>query len=298
MAGIKSWLKAMRLRTLPLSLATVLTGNFLVLSGSGFSPLIFIFTISTTIFLQILSNLANDLGDHLKGTDNDNRVGPARTTQTGEITVGEMKKAVFIFIIFSLASGITLLLVSKLSSEALLTLFLTGVGAILAAVFYTLGKRPYGYRALGDFFVFLFFGIVGVCGSFYLHTGLFFPQLLLPAAAIGCFSAAVLNLNNMRDRVNDKENGKITLVVLLGQNKAKIYHVFLIIVGWLSITLFMLEIFSIVRHLIFYLALPLFVFHLIRVLKTDEPKRFDPELKRLAIASFLFSLLFGISIID
>jgi 1,4-dihydroxy-2-naphthoate octaprenyltransferase len=296
MASLTSWVKAMRLRTLPLSLATILTGNFLAMAIDRLVISVMIFSVLTTVFLQILSNLANDLGDHLKGTDNQNRIGPARATQSGEITVKEMKTGIFIFILLSLASGISLLVFSNMELKGFLFFLGLGFAAILAAIFYTMGKRPYGYRAMGDIFVFLFFGIVGVGGSFYLNSGEIFYDLIFPAMSIGFFSVAVLNMNNMRDHVNDKANDKNTLVVLLGFGKAKIYHSLLILGGCLTMAFFIFQNYYSPKNLIFLLAFPIFILNLIKVWKTDEPKYLDPELKKIAIGTFLLSILFGISI--
>ncbi len=296
MATFKSWVKAMRLRTLPLSLATILTGNFIAVAIHQWSVLVMILSIFTTIFLQILSNLANDLGDHLKGTDNQNRVGPARSTQSGEISIKEMKNGIGIFIFLSLITGILLLYFSKMDINGFLFFLGLGILAILAAIFYTIGKRPYGYRALGDLFVFLFFGIVGVGGSFYLHTGHLFNELFFPATTIGFFSVAVLNMNNMRDHVNDKANNKNTLVVVLGFEKAKWYHTFLILSGIISVSFFIFKNYHSPQNLIFLVVFPLYILNLIRVWKVTDPKDLDPELKKLALSTFLFSILFGISI--
>ncbi len=296
MASFKSWIKAMRLRTLPLSLATILTGNFLAMAIDRLEILVLVFSILTTVFLQILSNLANDLGDHLKGTDNQNRVGPARTIQSGEISVSEMKTGIFIFILLSLVSGISLLLFSNMDVKGFFFFLGLGIAAILAAIFYTMGKRPYGYRAMGDIFVFLFFGIIGVGGSFYLNSGEIFFGLIFPAASIGFFSAAVLNMNNMRDHVNDDANGKNTLVVILGFEKAKWYHTFLMMAGCISISYFVFHDYQSPKNLIFLSVFPVFILNLIKVWKTDEPKDLDPELKKIAIGTFLLSILFGLSI--
>lgn len=296
MATFKSWVKAMRLRTLPLSLATIFTGNFIAIAIHQWSVLVMILSILTTIFLQILSNLANDLGDHLKGTDNQNRVGPARSTQSGEISIKEMKNGIGIFIFLSLVTGILLLYFSKIDYNGFLFFLGLGILAILAAIFYTIGKRPYGYRAMGDLFVFLFFGMVGVGGSFYLHTGHLFNELFFPAATIGFFSVAVLNMNNMRDHVNDKANNKNTLVVVLGFEKAKGYHTFLILGGIISVSFFIFKNYHSPQNLIFLVVLPFYILNLIRVWKVTDPKDLDPELKKLALSTFLFSILFGISI--
>jgi 1,4-dihydroxy-2-naphthoate octaprenyltransferase len=296
MATFKSWVKAMRLRTLPLSLATILTGNFIAIAIDQWSVLLLILSFCTTIFLQILSNLANDLGDHLKGTDNQNRIGPARSTQSGEISINEMKMGIGIFIFLSLITGILLLYFSKMDNNGFLFFLGLGILAILAAIFYTIGKRPYGYRAMGDLFVFLFFGIVGVGGSFYLHTGHLFNELFFPAATIGFFSVAVLNMNNMRDHVNDKANNKNTLVVVLGFEKAKWYHTFLILGGIFSVSFFIFRNYYSPQNLIFLLVFPFYILNLIKVWKVTDPKDLDPELKKLALSTFLFSILFGISI--
>lgn len=286
----------MRLRTLPLSLATILTGNFIAMAVDQLVIIVMIFSILTTVFLQILSNLANDLGDHLKGTDNQNRVGPARSTQSGEISVKEMKMGILIFILLSLVSGILLLIFSKMDTNGFMIFLGLGIASILAALMYTIGKRPYGYRAMGDLFVFLFFGILGVGGSFYLHTGRLFYELIYPAIAIGLFSVSVLNMNNMRDHINDKANNKNTLVVVLGFEKAKWYHTFLILGGLISVSFFVLHNYHSPQNLIFLLVFPLYILNLIRVWKVNDPKDLDPELKKLALSTFLFSILLGISI--
>ncbi len=296
MASTKSWIKAMRLRTLPLSMATIITGNFLAYAVNSFSWMVFIFSVLTTIALQILSNLANDLGDHLKGTDNENRVGPSRATQTGEISVKEMKGGIFLFILLSLIFGITLLVVSQLNLEHFIYFLVLGIASISAAIFYTIGKNAYGYKAMGDFFVFIFFGLVGVAGSFYLQTGMINFQILLPAATIGFFSAGVLNLNNLRDHDNDKASNKNTLVVLLGIANGKIYHYSLIILSWIFIMVFVFMNFYKWELLTPFITLPLFILHLVRVSKATTSQKFDPELKKLAIATFLFSILLAIGL--
>lgn len=295
MASIKSWIKAMRLRTLPLSLATILTGNFMAMAVEESLTSVMILSILTTIFLQVLSNLANDLGDHLKGTDNANRVGPARATQSGEISVAEMKKGIYLFIALSLISGVLLLYFSKIDQNGFIFFLGLGILSILAAIFYTIGKRPYGYRAMGDIFVFLFFGIVGVCGSFYLNTGRQ-AEIEWVAFAIGFFSTSVLNMNNMRDHVNDKANSKNTMVVLLGFEKARVYHTLLILGGCVCPVIFVSQNFNSPVHYLFLVSYPFFLSNLIRVWKVNNPRDLDPELKKLALSTFLFSILFGISI--
>lgn len=296
MASTKSWIKAMRLRTLPLSMATIITGNFLAFATGYFSWLVFVFSVLTTIALQILSNLANDLGDHLKGTDNENRVGPSRATQTGEISVQEMKNGIYLFVFLALVFGVSLLFFSKLNLEHFIYFLILGLASIAAAIFYTIGKNAYGYKAMGDLFVFIFFGLVGVGGSFYLQTGTISYQILLPAATIGFFSAGVLNLNNLRDHDNDKASNKNTLVVLLGIKNGKIYHYSIIFLSWLFIFLFVIINFYKWELLTPFITLPLFISHLVRVSKANSAEMLDPELKKLAIATFLFSILLAIGL--
>lgn len=298
---MKVWLKAFRLRTLPLSFSTILLGNalaFYSLSPSeidrSFSWTVFSLTLITTLFLQILSNLANDYGDATKGADNENRIGPKRAIQSGAISLVAMRNAILIFVMLSLVSGIALLLVS-LGSEFnyLFLLFLVlGILSIAAAIKYTVGKRAYGYSGLGDVFVFIFFGLVGVSGAYFLQQGSFSPEILLPAVTMGSFSVAVLNLNNMRDRVNDQAVGKNTLVVLLGAKNAKIYHGLLFVLAYVAWFGFAWMSSS---FLFFALAsLPVGVFHaihLLRIYRICDPKEFDPELKKIALSAFLFALL-------
>ena len=221
MSTTKNWLVAFRLRTLPLALSSIILGSMLAYADGIFSWPVAILAVTTTLFLQILSNLANDYGDSVSGVDNEHRVGPSRSVQGGAITASQMRRAVFLFAFLSLASGIGLIIVGTrgLQLESTLIYLVLGLGAIAAAIKYTVGKNPYGYQGLGDLFVFIFFGLVGVCGTYYLHTHQLPWDILLPAASVGLLSVAVLNLNNLRDRESDAASGKRTLVVKLGSEK-------------------------------------------------------------------------------
>jgi len=212
---MKRWLKAFRLRTLPLSLSGIVLGTVLAANEGEINAILLALCIATTILFQILSNLANDLGDSTSGVDNDHRVGPKRSTQTGEISPKEMKRAVIILSVLSLISGSAAAYLGSigLNQTYLLLFFVLGIASIGAAIKYTMGKSPYGYSGLGDVFVFLFFGWLSVLGTYFLQTHSFDAMLLLPASSIGLLSAGVLNMNNMRDHVNDKTNNKNTLVV-------------------------------------------------------------------------------------
>jgi 1,4-dihydroxy-2-naphthoate octaprenyltransferase len=249
----------------------------------------------TTLLLQVLSNIANDYGDSEKGTDNDDRIGPRRAIQSGILTFAEIRRAIIICAALSLVSG-CLLIYTALQEQALIAaVFLAmGVGAIIAALKYTIGKSAYGYHGMGDVFVLLFFGIVGVGGSYYLQAHLFDWTVLLPALSIGCFSTGVLNLNNMRDRISDAKAGKNTIVVMMGAHNARIYHTCLILVGWAAaITFVSLHFHSSVSFL-FILTAPLFWRNIFVVWKVKDPKDFDPYLKQLAISTFIFSIFFAI----
>ena len=292
---IKDWIKAFRLRTLPLAFSSIITGT--ALAFDEFDPITFSLALATTLFLQVLSNLANDYGDAEKGTDNENRVGPERAIQSGAISKSQIKKAIIIFVILSFSFGVSLVAYSMRDShiEYALALIVTGILCIVAAIKYTSRKKAYGYRGLGDLFVFIFFGLVGVLGSKFLYTASFELASLLPAMTIGFFSVAVLNLNNMRDWENDKASGKNTLVVKMGIKKAMHYHFLIITLGMIAPIFYsLLASFTLVSFVFLLSYFPL-LFHLVRVYKVSDVKYFDPELKRIALSAFLFSILFFLS---
>ncbi|MDF5223169.1 1,4-dihydroxy-2-naphthoate polyprenyltransferase, partial [Vibrio parahaemolyticus] len=218
------WLEAARPKTLPLALVSILTGSVLAYSAGHFSLTIAIMAFVTATLLQILSNLANDYGDSVQGTDNDKRLGPLRAMQSGAVSAKQMKQAIIFNIALTAISGLVLVFYSLSSLESIVTFIGLGILAILAAIAYTMGSKPYGYVGLGDISVFLFFGLLGVSGTYFLHTGHVDTTLFLPALGCGLLAVAVLNINNMRDIENDRECGKRTVAVRLGQRKAKQYH--------------------------------------------------------------------------
>ena len=292
---IKHWIKAFRLRTLPLSLSCIFLGSTLAMSEGHFNTIVFVLAIITTIFLQILSNLSNDYGDSIHGADNAERVGPARAVQSGVISSQQMKKAMIVFVVLSLISGIALVYegTKDIDLGYGLLFILLGIAAIAAAIKYTAGKNPYGYRGFGDLFVFLFFGIVGVSGTYYLHHHELNTLLLLPASAIGFLSAAVLNLNNMRDRIPDEKAGKRTLVVHLGKERAKYYHLFLLSAANICALTFLLSKYESPKQFLFLIVLPIHFLNLKKVFSYTDPSTLDPELKKIALSTLLFSVLLG-----
>ncbi|MBT8295954.1 MAG: 1,4-dihydroxy-2-naphthoate octaprenyltransferase, partial [Gramella sp.] len=231
MGKISSWINAARLRTLPLSISGIIVGSSIAAQVGYFDIAIFSLALGTTLGLQILSNFANDYGDGVKGTDNDDRIGPARAIQSGLISQKEMKLAMVVTAVSTLFLAILLIYAAFGSKQLLsaLIFFVLGIAAIIAAIKYTVGNSAYGYKGMGDIFVFIFFGLVAVYGSYYLYSKDHEISSIFPAMSIGFLSVAVLNLNNLRDRISDAKANKLTLVVKLGERKAKSYHYVLII---------------------------------------------------------------------
>ena len=296
---MKHWIQAARLRTLPLSVSGIIVGSFYAMSQSMFNWKIVIFALSTTLGLQILSNFANDYGDGIKGTDNDDRVGPKRAIQSGVITPEAMKRALVITSILTLISAILLIYVAFKDHNLGFSLFYLGLGilAIASAIRYTVGDSAYGYRGYGDLFVFLFFGLVSTLGVYFMFSKEMDWFLVLPATAIGFLSVAVLNLNNMRDEASDRKSNKNTLVVKMGGEKAKIYHYFLVISAMILILEFSyFKDFNIDQYIYVLAFIPL-IKHLVTVYKNKIPKELDPELKKVALSTFALSVLLSLSLI-
>ncbi|MFP2994697.1 1,4-dihydroxy-2-naphthoate polyprenyltransferase [Spongiivirga sp. MCCC 1A20706] len=291
---LQAWVSAARLRTLPLSISGIITGTALAYDENFFSWSIFILAIITTILFQVLSNFANDYGDGVKGTDNENRVGPKRAVQGGTITSSQMKIGVVIAAILAFISAILLIYVSFSWSSFLYIFIFTvlAIIAIIAAIKYTVGDSAYGYHGLGDLFVFVFFGLVAVGGSYFLFTKSFDFFIMAPAITIGLLSVAVLNLNNMRDEESDRLSNKNTIVVKFGGRWARKYHFVIIAIAFGCITYYSWQSFSSWNHLLPVLVIVPLSIHLTKVYKTNSNKLLDPELKKVALSTFLLSLLF------
>jgi 1,4-dihydroxy-2-naphthoate polyprenyltransferase len=294
---IQAWIQTCRPHTLALAFSGVAMGTVSALFYGFFDWLIFLMSLSTAVLLQTLSNLSNDYGDHFHGSDRNNRIGPIRGIHTGLISPDALKKAVYMNAILAFFSGLLLLVFSlnNIGIQAFIVFLLLGILSIWAAYFYTASKNPYGYKGLGDIFVFLFFGILSVSGTFYLQSARFYPEILLPACSIGLFSTAVLNINNIRDHENDKKNNKKTLVVIMGPDKALIYHIALIITGITSGVCYAFLLFDQLWQFIPLILLVFLLKHLIDFLRIKEKKEYNIALKQLVKAVVFFVLAFVLS---
>ena len=305
---MKNWIKAARLRTLPLSVSGIIMGSFiarwkLMQDGEPWDWTIFALALLVTLLYQVLSNFANDYGDGVKGTDQ-NRIGEAeqRAVASGKITAKQMRNAVILFSVLSLVA--TLLLLYKAFFPNFINEFYTfiglGIACILAAIGYTVGKKPYGYLGLGDIMVFIFFGLVSVCGSYFLFTKSFDWDILLPASAIGMLSAGVLNLNNMRDIENDAKSGKKTLALRLGFKNAMIYEMVILMLPPILVLIYMM-----INHLheqgkyyafIFFVTIFPLTSLRRKIIAVKEPKELDPFLKQVGIITLLMSVLVAVGL--
>ncbi|NNM18932.1 MAG: 1,4-dihydroxy-2-naphthoate octaprenyltransferase [Croceitalea sp.] len=298
MNKIKAWISAARLRTLPLSISGILVGTALA-NKAGFEDSgLFIWSLVTTIFFQITSNFANDYGDGVKGTDNAERLGPKRALQSGALGRAELKFGVILAALVSFVSSFILLYKAFGSDELgyLILFLILGICCVWAAIKYTVGESAYGYRGLGDFFVFMFFGLLAVIGTIFLYTKNIAPTNLLPAVAIGLLCVGVLNLNNLRDIASDGRAGKITMVVKMGLGKGKFYHYFLLISAFGCFMLYSILAKMTGWSLVYLIAFTPIFLHIHAVYKNKEPGYLDPELKKLALSTFALALLFYLAI--
>ncbi len=292
----KAWISAARPRTLPLALASIGMGSFLAASVGAFSLRVFLLCAFTTIFLQVLSNLANDYGDSVHGADSQDRQGPQRAVQSGVITARQMRTAMILFALLSLFTGVWLLYeaLKDASARTIGLFFGLGLCAIAAAVTYTAGKRPYGYAGLGDVSVLLFFGLLGVLGTYYLHVKSISPLLVLPALSCGFFATAVLNVNNIRDIESDRKAGKKSIPVRLGREAAVRYHWLLLGAGLLCAVVYVALTYASPWQLLFLVTLPLLGRNALAVKRNRNAADLDPYLRQMALTTLLFVLTFGL----
>lgn len=296
--SLSIWLDAARPKTLPLALVSITTGSSLAHADGNFSLAVMLLALLTATLLQILSNLANDYGDAQKGTDNDQRLGPTRAIQSGAVSLPEMKKAILLNIAFTLLAGLALILYSLDSLTNILAFLGLGVLAIISAIAYTVGDKPYGYVGLGDLSVFIFFGLLGVGGTYFLHTGAITASPLIPALGCGLLAVAVLNVNNMRDIDNDRECGKRTVAVRLGERCAKIYHLTLIWSAFAAFTLYLLSHTTQLWILIpFLFSAAVIARHGKAVLASRSPVQIAPMLPAIVKCAVITNILFSLVVV-
>lgn len=299
MSKLKPWLSAFRLRTLPLSVSGIIIGTCFAFYSGNYNTVIFVLAILTTVALQILSNLANDYGDGVKGTDNNERQGPERAIQSGSITPAQMLEAIKVNILIVIVLSLLLIYMSFGQGNllySLLFIVLAGL-SIYAAINYTMGSKAYGYRGLGDVFVFIFFGLVSVMGSYFLYANKIDHNVVLPSISLGLLSVGVLNLNNMRDIDSDILSNKITLAVKLGKQRSKTYHLALIFGAILVSLVFTILYYTSPLNFLFFVAYIPLIIHAKKISKAKTASDFDSQLKVLALTTFLFSVLLGVGYI-
>ena len=296
---LKMWWETARPKTLPLALASIFTGSALGYwaNPQGFNSLVMAFCLLTTILLQVLSNFANDYGDHQKGSDTEDRIGPLRGIQKGAISAQELKWGLIFMVIASFLSGSFLIGIAYENLSDLLAFAGLGILAIIAAITYTVGAKPYGYMGLGDISVLMFFGLLGVGGTYYLQTHSIDGHIILPAIGSGLLASAVLNINNLRDIEQDAQAGKNTLAVRLGSHKGRVYHCILLTVAALCYLIFTLTTATSWMSYLFVLALPLLAKHAIFVYRSKTPNALRPMLAQMSMISLLINMLFSLGLL-
>ncbi|MDH2924245.1 1,4-dihydroxy-2-naphthoate prenyltransferase [Nicoletella semolina] len=291
------WFSTARPKTLPLALASILVGSSLSHWLGKFDGITTFLAFLTTLLLQILSNFANDYGDHIKGSDTEARIGPLRAIQKGKISALQLKQGLFIVAGLSMLSGVTLVLYAYQELYDLVIFLALGGIAIFAAITYTIGKKPYGYLGLGDLSVLIFFGFLGVFGTFYLQTHSLLWQVFLPALGCGLLAVAVLNINNLRDVEQDRKAGKNTLIVRIGSQRGRIYHLLLLVAAMISYLIFALNTFDHWYQFLFLLSIPILIKHGLFVLRHQAPVELRASLGQMAGLALLTNLLFSIGVI-
>ncbi|ABY70035.1 1,4-dihydroxy-2-naphthoate polyprenyltransferase [Actinobacillus pleuropneumoniae] len=290
------WFTTARPRTLPLALASIIVGSALAYWAGHFDLITTLLAFITTILLQVLSNFANDYGDHIKGSDTKERIGPLRAIQHGTITGGQLRNAVVLLSVLSFIAGVGLTVYAYQSVQDIVVFISLGVISIIAAITYTVGKKAYGYLGLGDLFVLIFFGFVAVIGTFYLQAHSIPAMIFIPAFGCGLLSVAVLNINNLRDINQDKQAGKNTLIVRIGSQNGRVYHVMLLVLAVVSYLIFAIRELQHWYSYLFLLAVPLLAKHGLFVYRHKDPIELRPILGQMAGLALITNLLFSLGI--
>lgn len=294
-ADLAAWAYALRLRTLPLSWAGTVMAAGLAASVGAFRWSVFVLMFFTASLLQILSNMANDYGDYVKGTDGESRIGPRRALASGRISPGEFVRGMLVVCLLTMGVGLALVLTAfgwRAIGYVLLFLAL-GAGCIVAAVKYTVGRRAYGYSGWGEVFVFLFFGLVAVCGGAFLYTGRWDALWLLPGAALGLLSSGVLHLNNLRDAEGDRANGKNTLASRMSLGWGLAFQCGLI-VG--AIVLLLVYMDATYRMMLWYLPTALCLINIPLTVQIKCREEADKLLKVLSVSTLAMCAVFAVAV--
>ncbi|PRL40175.1 1,4-dihydroxy-2-naphthoate octaprenyltransferase [Haemophilus influenzae] len=296
---LKMWWETARPKTLPLALASIFTGSALGYwaNPQGFNGLVMALCLLTTILLQVLSNFANDYGDHQKGSDTEERIGPLRGIQKGAISAKELKWGLILMVMASFLSGSFLIGIAYENLSDVFAFAGLGILAIVAAITYTVGVKPYGYMGLGDISVLVFFGLLGVGGTYYLQTHSIASHIILPAIGSGLLASAVLNINNLRDIEQDAKASKNTLAVRLGAYKGRVYHCILLSVAALCYLAFAVATAISWTNYLFVLAMPLLAKHAIFVYRSQQPSELRPMLAQMSMISLLINILFSLGLL-
>lgn len=292
----KMWFETARPKTLPLAIASIVTGSALAYYYHQFNGTIALLALITATLLQIVSNFANDYGDHIKGSDTAERIGPLRGIQQGTITFSQLRLGLILVTLASMISGAALIAVACQTWNDVLAFIVLGILAIIASITYTVGKKPYGYMGLGDVSVFIFFGLLGVCGTFYLQSHLLNWAMILPAMMSGLLAVAVLNINNLRDIEQDRKSGKNTLIVRIGAVAGRYYHISLLILATLFALLFALYHFQHWYSFMFILVFPLLAKHAVFVMNHQDALQLRPMLAQMAKLALLFNIIFSLGL--
>lgn len=295
--SLSMWLQTARPKTLPLAIASILTGSALAFWSGKFNGVFTVLCLLTATLLQILSNFANDYGDHIKGSDTVERIGPLRGIQQGGITVSQLKLGLILMVIACLLSGSWLIALAYESTSDLIAFILLGILSIISAITYTVGKKPYGYMGLGDVSVFIFFGLLAVGGTYYLQTHQLSTQIFLPAIACGLLASAVLNINNLRDIEQDRKTGKNTLIVRIGAKKGRFYHCIILAIAAICYLVFALLNFNTFFSFAFILVFPLLFKHARFVFTHLEPTTLRPMLGQMSMLALLTNILFSLGLL-
>ncbi|MDA3978234.1 1,4-dihydroxy-2-naphthoate polyprenyltransferase [Gallibacterium sp. AGMB14963] len=292
----KMWLETARPKTLPLAIASIVTGSALAHYYQQFNGIVAFLALVTATLLQIVSNFANDYGDHVKGSDTAERIGPLRGIQQGVISFAQLRVGLILVTLASMVSGVALIAVSCQTWNDVLAFVVLGVLAIIASITYTVGKKPYGYMGLGDISVFIFFGLLGVGGTFYLQAHQLSHSIFLPAMMSGFLAVAVLNINNLRDVEQDKKSGKNTLIVRIGAKYGCYYHIALLTLAVLCALSFAIYYFQHWYSFLFIVILPLLIKHAVFVLRHKDAIELRPMLAQMAKLALLFNIIFSLGL--